>query len=676
MNMKKNSVRAINNLPVIAAKTLFLLFALMAMIAFAGCSDDDEIKPEPKSAECELVSFTVNGEEWEINGTDISHTYPAGTVKMPLAPNITLSAGATVNPASGTAQNFFTEQGVTYTVTAEDGETKKTYTAKATVGASAACNIITFTVNGETWDISGTDITHTYPAGTNETTLIPTITLSAGATVYPASGMGQNFFTEHGVTYTVTAEDGNTKKTYIAKATVKEDEVPPSGTTGDCTWALTGTPGNYTLTISGTGAMGNYSIYSRSPWYSYRNDIKALVINAGVTAIGNSAFTDHAGLTGTLTIPNSVTYIGDEAFSGCSGFTGALTIPNSVATIGSMAFFNCSGFTGALVIPNSVVTIRDEAFEACVGFNEITVGKSVNTIGINAFSNCENVTDINVDADNAQYSSENGVLFNKDKRLLICCPMGKSGVYTVPGSVTNIGNNAFTACYRLTEITIGNSVNTIGDNVLYNCTGLIKVNIGNSLSAIGEGVFTACVKLTDIIVDAGNMQYASEDGVLFNKDKTTLINYPAGKTGSYTVPGSVTVIGNGAFAYCSGLTGTLAIPNLATIIGNQAFLNCTGLTGITIGNSVNTIGTNAFYSCTGLTSITLPSSVTTIGNYAFFYCIGLTEFTNLNPTPQNIDMTVFLGVTLGPLTLKVPAGSVAAYQTATVWRIFGTIVGI
>jgi hypothetical protein len=127
-----------------------------------------------------------------------------------------------VNPPDNEAQNFFTPQGVTYTVTAEDGITTKTYTAKATRALSTACEILSFSIDTAVWHINNTNITYTYPPEMMETTLTPAITLSVGATVNPPDNEAQNFFTPQGVTYTVTAEDGITTKTYTAKAIITE----------------------------------------------------------------------------------------------------------------------------------------------------------------------------------------------------------------------------------------------------------------------------------------------------------------------------------------------------------------------------------------------------------------------------------------------------------------------
>jgi formylglycine-generating enzyme required for sulfatase activity len=189
-----------------------LLFGVML------CTSCDE--EEPKSAACEILSFSVNGEEWTINGTGVTHTFPAETEPAALTPAITLSPGATVNPPASRSQDFFAEAGVAYTVTAEDGETKKTYTVKATRASYTGCDILSFSVDGEEWVISGTNIIRAYPEGTEATSLTPVITLPPGATVNPPSGEAQNFFTDGGVAYTVTAEDGKTTKTYTAKATI------------------------------------------------------------------------------------------------------------------------------------------------------------------------------------------------------------------------------------------------------------------------------------------------------------------------------------------------------------------------------------------------------------------------------------------------------------------------
>ena len=222
---------------------------------------------------------------------------------------------------------------------------------------------------------------------------------------------------------------------------------------------------------------------------------------------------------------------------------------------------------------------------------------------------------------------------------------------TIPNSVTSIGYAAFYGCSGLTSLTIPNSVTSIGVFAFYYCTGLTSVTIPNSVTTIGYDAFAECSGLTSINVASDNSNYCSVDGVLFNKDKTTLIQYPGGKQGAYTIPNSVTTIGYYAFYYC------------------------TGLTSVTIGNSVTSIGEWAFYSCIGLTSVTIPGSVTSIGGAAFYRCTGLTSITCEAITPPTLGPDVFYTVDKS-IPLYVPAESVEAYQTADQWKDFTNIIGL
>src|SRR6185503_11156820 len=186
---------------------------------------------------------------------------------------------------------------------------------------------------------------------------------------------------------------------------------------------------------------------------------------------------------------------------------------------------------------------------------------------------------ITVDALNSFYSSVDGVLFNKTQTLLIQCPGGKAGSYTIPSSVTSVGGVAFSSCTSLTSVMIGNGVTSLGIYAFFSCS---------SLSAI--------------TVDALNSFYSSVDGVLFNKSQTLLIQFPGGKAGSYMIPNTVTSIGYYAFSGSTGLT-SIRIPNSVTSIGEHAFEFCTSLTCVTIGNGVTSIEFGAFFSCTNLTGV-------------------------------------------------------------------------
>jgi len=386
------------------------------------------------------------------------------------------------------------------------------------------------------------------------------------------------------------------------------------GTTGPLTWIIE----DYTLTISGTGAMPDYylideGIYS-TPWNGYKTSIHNVVITTGVTSIGNYAFACFESLI-LITIPNSVTKIGYHSFEFC------YTLPS-------------------ITIPNSVVNIGEQAFTHCSSLTSITIPNSVTSIGRDAFSACASLISINVESDNNNFASENGVLFNKSKTTLIRCPEGKADLaYVIPGSVTSIENAAFYSCKKLISITIPDSVTSIGNYAFHSCTSLTSAIIPNGVTTIGLATFYSCTSLTSIII-----------------------------------PNSVTTIGIDAFTECESLI-SITLPNSLTNIGGSAFSGCTSLTSITIPNSVKSIEHLTFFYCTSLTSIIIPYSVTSIESGAFGYCESLTSITNLNPVPVALNSSVFSHVNQNACTLQVPMGSVSAYKNAAQWNKFN-IVGI
>ena len=179
---------------------------------------------------------------------------------------------------------------------------------------------------------------------------------------------------------------------------------------------------------------------------------------------------------------------------------------------------------------------------------------------------------------------------------------------TIPSGLTSIGEMAFFNCSALTSVTIPNGVISIGNFAFGSCTGLKSITIPSSVTSIENNIFQDCTGLTNITVDSNNPSFCSESGVLFNKDKTTLIYCPRGKTGSYTIPDGVTVIEQYAF-YCNSKLTSVTIPSSVTSIGESAFQHCTGLTSITIPNSVTSIVNLAFWDCDSLTIVYIPSGV-------------------------------------------------------------------
>ena len=330
-----------------------------------------------------------------------------------------------------------------------------------------------------------------------------------------------------------------------------------------------------------------------------------------ITSINYRVFSGCSGLT-SITIPNSVSSISSYTFSGCSGLT-KVTIPSSVKTIGSDAFENCTGLT-SISIPTSVTTINSFAFEGCTGLTSATIPSSVSSFSYNAFRGCTGITSLYVNSDNENYSSSNGILYNKDKSTLIVCPEGKTGSVTVPSSVTSIGNYSFYKCKGITGVYLPNSVTNIAGYAFFSCTGLTSLTMSNSVTSIGNDAFYGCTGLTSIYIP-GTVTSIGSDAF-----------YTCSGLTSISIPSSVTSIGSNAFYGCAGLT-KLTIPSSVTSLNEGVFSGCSGLTSLTISNGIKSIGKWAFSGCTGLTSVDIPASVTSISERAFLDCFKLSSFT-------------------------------------------------
>ena len=329
--------------------------------------------------------------------------------------------------------------------------------------------------------------------------------------------------------------------------------------------------------------------------------VKMLEIKEYIMTSGNEPFTNIDEMAAWLdSQPDNTAATAHTIKLNISGDLGGdIDTPGSVGYVlsGSGKYVNLD------LSGSTITSINDMAFFWYTNLTGITIPNSVTSIGHAAFAFCTSLTAINVDSGNINYSSDQGVLYNKDKTTLVAYPGKKSGAFTIPNSVTRIENNAFQCCQSLTGITIPNSVESIGSLAFQYCAGLTSVAIPNSVTYIDEfGAFAACGSLTAINVDSGNANYSSDQGVLYDKSKTTLMQYPAGKTGS-----------------------SFAIPNSVTSIGVEAFMDCKSLISITIPNGVTSIESYAFESCTSLTTITIPGSVTSIDGGAFGNCNSLTS---------------------------------------------------
>lgn len=411
--------------------------------------------------------------------------------------------------------------------------------------------------------------------------------------------------------------------------------------------------------------------------HSFVNGTGTLVFDGEVTTIGDYAFEYCDGLT-SVTIPNTVKSIGVYAFGYCTKLI-SVTIPNSVRTIGDYAFSGCSGLT-SVTIPNSVITIGKSAFFGCISLTSVTIPNSVTTIGNDAFHVCSSLKSI-----------------------------------TLPNSITTIESQTFVECSALASIAIPSSVTTIEYGAFMK-SGLTSIAISSSVNTIGNHAFEGCSNLPSISVDPANKHYSSLDGVLFNKTKDTLIQYPMGNVRTtYSIPNSVTTIVRDAFFDCTNLL-SITIPNSVTTIGDNAFSSVNNIayngtaTGspwgakcvngyidgnlvysnntkirlcgcssstegeITIPSSVIAIGDYAFYNCNSLTSITIPYSVKRIGEIAFTGCNNLTSITCYATTPPSC-MYSFSGLNK-TIPIYVPAQSVDAYKQADGWKDFTNILPI
>ena len=303
---------------------------------------------------------------------------------------------------------------------------------------------------------------------------------------------------------------------------------------------------------------------------------------------------------------------------------GDIIIPETVVKIGDEAFFNCHYLT-SISIPESVTSIGKTAFNFCNRLLNVTIPKNVTSIGEGAFAGCQNMTEIKVSEDNKYFTSENGILYDKKKKVLIQCPEAKSGEIKIPKSVTDIGGLAFYYCQNLTSIIIPENVTNIGRLAFLSCEGLTSVTIPKGVASIGEDIFEGCTGLTEIKVSENNRYFTSENGVLYDKKKKMLIQCPGAKEGEFIIPESVTDIESRAFESCEKLI-SVTIPKGVTQIEEYTFAWCSSLSNVTIPKGVTSIGHAAFYSCTSLKNITIPKTVTSIDQSAFDTSVDLTIF--------------------------------------------------
>lgn len=395
-----------------------------------------------------------------------------------------------------------------------------------------------------------------------------------------------------------------------------------------------------TLTISGSGAMADWSSSDKVPWYSYRSSITTVNIRDGVTSVGNRAFIECTALT-SVTIPNSVTSISNNAFFSCSALAN-ITIPNSVTTIGQYVFYGCSALTN-ITIPGSVTSLGENTFRNCSALTDIYVSwiSSIPTWPT-GFTNKSPQSDITLHVPCGTgdvYAAQDGW---KDYTIVANLPRVLSGTCGATGNEANV-----TWSLDLCDSTL--TISGTGPMTDFDYKGapwypyrqsITSITIANGVTSIGEWAFYGCTNLTSV-----------------------------------TIPSNVTNIGGSAFYYCISLT-SITIPNSVINISDFAFYHCTALSSVSIPNSVTSIGIMAFDSCTGLTSITIPNSITSIGEYAFYTCSSLTDIYVSWTSSETIPTWYYMTDNDPPtsVTLHVPCAAMSLYQAAEGWKDY-TIEG-
>ncbi len=412
---------------------------------------------------------------------------------------------------------------------------------------------------------------------------------------------------------------------------------------------------------------------------------------------------------GNYVIPTTVKHVGASAFENCYNLS-TVTLPSSLVSVGSYAFSYCSGITGSLTLPSTLKKLSDGAFYGCWNITgSVSIPASLTDLGEYCFFESNNITSFNVNGSNSVYYSNEGVLYSKNADTLFICPGGKTGTFTIPATVKLIGSYAFYKCSKLTGTII----------------------IPSLVDYIGYYSFYGCNLISSYEVNANNVYFGSENGVLMSKNKDRIITFPVSKSGNYRMPSTIKQIDPGAFAYCSNISGSLNIPATVNVIGDFAFYGCNQITGFevesgnskysskegiifnqnqdsllicpltksgkySIPNTVKYIGYSAFDGCNQLTEVIVPTSVNTIDDYAFEYCTGLTRI-HLSESVNKIRNGAFYNCTalqkfeynrltppvIGYYTLDqinkstckliVPNGASGSYSSANYWGEFGQI---
>ena len=417
--------------------------------------------------------------------------------------------------------------------------------------------------------------------------------------------------------------------------------------------------------VSGTTATVVKGDYSKLDSAFIPSKVKINGSVYTVTGIANNAFSNCKNLT-YVKVSEGVTNMGIAAFSGCENLE-TVVLGEGIEKISNSLFYGCASLSD-INIPASVTEIDGSAFEGCASLASIDIPANVTNIVEYAFSNCQNLASINVDDKNPAYASVDGVLYNKEKTILVQVPGKFQGKFTIPSGVTNIASGAFGLCEGLTGVEIPNTVTSISEFAFEGCDGLTNLTIPSSVKNINHKAFAGCENL-DVVIRNAEEDVTVVSGAFDDCKSVTwkiidesesplkfevLSENVAEVTkscveGSVAIPSKVVIDGKTysvvrihgyAFENCKGLTN-ITIPSSVESIGIEAFKN-SGLTTIELPSSITSFGYAVFKSCSFLVSVKIPSSVESIGESAFADCTSLTNL-ELSSNVKIIGVQAFAG---------------------------------
>lgn len=448
----------------------------------------------------------------------------------------------------------------------------------------------------------------------------------------------------------------------------------PDGVTSIADGAFSGHANITVLTIPASVTSIGYSAFyncTNLTEIQFEGTVAQWEAITGSNVIGIPGISCSDGVIGILGVPSYLKISGTEVTGYTDEIPEDLVIPDGVTGIKQGAFYNCATLN-SVTIPDSVTSIEwcggypyHGAFEGCANLKIVTMGDGLTSIGKYAFKECTSIEKVTYNGTLAQWCGiDRGDFYATPLwcgNVVLYIGSEELTVADIPDGVTEIKDCAFLNCKNLTSVTIPDSVTSIGNYAFQGCAGLTSMNIPASVTSIGNSVFVDCSNLASITVDDSNPSYSIQDGILYNKDKTSLLYVPQDIMGNIAILDSVTYIAENAFYACKDLR-SVTIPDSVTSIGEGAFSDCTNLREMTLpfvgaskgdtsnclgyifGGTDNTvvphwleeviildgitsIGEDAFNGCSYLRSVTIPDSVTSIGKGAFSGCINLREMT-------------------------------------------------